>query len=283
MTFAEFDWLSILLRAMVYAGSIAVAGSVLVRATLDVALISRTLNRQIIAGAFILLVCEPLRYVVFQLAIGQGDWTMAFAPAMRWIAIETPFGHAAGIRLIAIFLVLAGFLWQPVAIVGALAMIGSFLLEGHTLTHDQRPLLAAVLFVHLALVHWWIAALLPLRAALAGHDHRAIADMVRNFGRKAGVSVAILAIAGLVMLGLLCGWKLDLARAYQQGFAVKLAVFAVILMIAAINKFRWTPRLMCSPEAGQRGLRMSINVEICVALAVLVATAVATSFPPVAE
>ncbi|MGI9523424.1 MAG: hypothetical protein ACR2PG_17470, partial [Hyphomicrobiaceae bacterium] len=72
MIFTDLDWVSVLLRTMIYVGTIAVAGGVLVRATLGLAPVSRTINWQIGIGILVLVVCEPLRYMSFQLSIAQG-------------------------------------------------------------------------------------------------------------------------------------------------------------------------------------------------------------------
>ena len=276
------DWIAVLLRTMVYIGTIASAGGVLVRATLDTSITARTLDRQIFCGLGLLALCEPLRYVAFQLSIAQGDWAMAFDPAMRWMGMETPLGHAAGVRFTGAGIILIGLLlWRPLAIAGAVLAIVSFLLEGHTLSHEHRPLLAALLFAHLAMVHWWLGALLPLRAALSErNDPQATASLILNFAGKAIWAVGILTVTGIIMLGELTDWRLAPASAYQQGFALKLASFAALITIAAVNKLRWTPILIDNPAVGQRGLRTSIGIETIAATTLLFATALATSFPP---
>lgn len=280
MGFGDIDWLSVLLRTLVYAGTIAAAGGVLARVTLDLAHVSSTLNRQIGIGILLLLICEPARYLAFQLAIAQGDWTLAFDPTMRWMAMETPLGQAAGIRILAAGAILIGFLWTPVGVAGALAMIGSYLIEGHTASSNIRSVLVALLFAHLLVAHWWLAALVPLRRSLADVDTSRSAGSIDSFGRKALAAVPVLAIAGAVTLLVLAGGKLDLASAYQQGFAIKLVGFTAILLIAAINKLRWTPLLVQDPHEGRAGLRTFITIEIGAAATILLATALATSFPP---
>ena len=154
MTFAELDWLSVILRSLVYVATIAVAGSVLVRATLALPGADRMLDRQIAFGVVLLFVCEPVRYAAFQLSIAQGDWAMAFDPAMRWMGAETPLGQAAAVRLIGAAVVVSGLWWRPLSLVGALLIVSSYLIEGHTVASDTRFLLAALLFLHLAIAHW---------------------------------------------------------------------------------------------------------------------------------
>ena len=281
MTFAELDWLSVFLRCLVYIGTIAVAGSVFVRSTMALPGADRILRQQIAFGVVLLFVCEPIRYAVFQLSIAQGDWGMAFDPAMRWMGVETPLGQAAAVRLIGAAFVVSGLWWRPLALVGALLIVSSYLIEGHTVASDTRLLLAALLFLHLTVAHWWIGALLPLRAVASGKSNDAIVESIEGFGRKAVFAVAVLLLAGFTMLGELVEWRFNAASAYQQGFLLKLLGFSLILAIAGLNKMMWTPLLAQDPQRGRSGLRSSINVEIAVAAAILFATAIATSFPPV--
>ncbi len=279
MPFADLDWVSVLLRTMVYAGTICCAGSVLVRMTIQASPISRTITQQIAAGLIILIVCEPLRYLAFQLSIAQGDWDMAFDPTLRWMAIETPQGHTAGMRLLGAALIIAARLRGTLAIIGAILMVSSYVLEGHTVSSDNRALLAVLLFIHLAIAHWWIAALYPLRMLLKTEDSTQTAQTVAQFGRQALIAVALLAIAGAFMLGELTQWQPDLSSPYQLVFALKLALFAIILGIAATNKLRWTPRLTVDPESARTGLAQAISREISVAAMIILATAIATSYP----
>ena len=280
MIFAELDWTSIALRVFVYIATIAVAGGVFIRATPGMREMSGIISAQIAAGIALLFISEPLRYLAFQLSIAQGDWSMAFDPAMRWMGLETPLGQASAARLVGAAFVLVGFLWRPLSIAGALIVIGSYLLEGHTVSSDTRIGLASLLFLHLLIVHWWMGALVPLRTALQGENNKTVASTVEQFGRLAVAAVAVLFVAGALTLLILTNWKLDLNQAYQQGFALKLLAFAAILLIAAVNKLCWTPLLETEPERGKRGLRAWLIIEMMVAGCILIATATALSFPP---
>ena len=140
MTFAELDLASILLRSAVYVATIATAGGVLFYATVrGAAEVGGTIRRQLWFGMLLLLAVEPLRYLQFQLAISGGDWEVAFDPSMRWMAFETPIGKAALVRIAAaVTILLAGLRLWPIALAGALAMVGSFALEGHTARPHPR-------------------------------------------------------------------------------------------------------------------------------------------------
>lgn len=280
MALANIDWLLVALRTAVYVGTIASAGGILARATLKTETVTRTLNWQIRFGLILLLIVEPARYVNFQLNIANGDWLIAFDPAMRWMGMETPLGQAASVRLLGAAIVTAGFRWKTIPVIGAILMIGSYLLEGHTVTSESRIVLALVLFVHLSIAHWWLGALVPLRASLLSLDQPMATRMIDEFGRIAPWLVAILFVAGGAILLVLSNGIVNPTLAYQQGFAIKLLAFSAIILIAAVNKLWWTRLLINEPEKARRGLMASINLELAVGTAILAATAVATSFPP---
>ena len=283
MSFAEIDISALLLRFTLLLGSVASAGGVLFWATRpSLSTDLPAIRWQVIAGASIILIVEPLRYIQFQLAISAGDLGLAFDPSMRWVAFETAMGQSSGMRWAAAFvLLLSGLRYRAVGVVGAIAIVASFALEGHTASYEgQRWLVAGLLVLHLVVAHWWIGALIPLRAAITSSGKNEIADLVDWFGARAARAVVVLVLAGSLLLGMLTSWRLDLTNTYQIAFVLKLAGFATILGIAVRNKFHWTRMLRTDPSRGQAGLRKSLSVETVVAVLILFATALVTSFPP---
>ncbi|MGI9411402.1 MAG: CopD family protein [Hyphomicrobiaceae bacterium] len=102
----------------------------------------------------------------------------------------------------------------------------------------------------------------------------------RLLDRKADWAVAVLVVAGSVTLAALTDSRFDPPGTYQFGFALKLAAFVAILLLAAVNHLKWTPLLKSDFARARRGLQRSISYEVFVALVVLAATAVAISFAP---
>jgi copper resistance protein D len=78
--------------------------------------------------------------------------------------------------------------------------------------------------------------------------------------------------AGALLLISLTGAELDPGNEYQQRFARKLMLVAILLALGARNKLRLTPLLQTNYEAGSRKLRRSIKAEIAVAAMILSAT-----------
>jgi putative copper export protein len=267
---------AILLRALIYVGSIGVAGAVLFNVSFPQAAdaVAPALRKQILAGFLLLLAVEPLRYAIFQLAIADGDPSLAFGPKLRWMAFETPIGQAGIVRLAAAGVIaVVGLLWLPVGLSAALVLIGSFLLEGHTAASDARLLVAPLLFIHLTAVHWWLGALFPLIAVTRRTAPADAAETIELFGSRAILIVGGLLTAGALLVLLLTGGTLDLDIAYQQRLLIKLGLVALLLGIAGVNKLWLTPLLKRDYALGACRLRRSIRAEIAVAALILAASA----------
>ena len=272
----DSDVITATLRGLVYVGSIGVAGSMLFALSYPQAMSAcrAALRGQAIAGFCLLLVVEPLRYVAFQLAIAGGDWGLAFGPDLIGMGFETPIGQAAATRLLAAAAILfVGFRIPAIGLAAAFAMIGSFLLEGHTAAGEMPIILAALLFVHLTSVHWWLGALCPLLALLRNAQPATAIATIETFSTRAVLVVPALLTAGALLAVLLAGDYIRLDSAYLQRLAIKLVLVAGLLAIAAFNKLRLTPLLGRDFQLGAARLRSSICVEISIALTVLAATA----------
>lgn len=275
---SSYELLTIVLRAFAYTGSIAIGGGLLFALTFPKLVLAESLRRQLRFGAVLLLLIEPLRYLVFQLSAMGGDMGAAFGADQRWLAMQTAFGQASFIRFVGAAIVAA--VPRPANILTSLAgiaILGSFALEGHTAAEDTGSIvLSFVLIAHLAAVHWWLGSLYPLRSLLSTEPARP--EVVQDFGRRAGWIVAILVIAGAILLGSLTKWTIDADSAYQQRFALKLGLVASLLAVAAMNKLWLTPRLLEVYQPNR--MRASIAIEIFLAATILLATAYALSVGP---
>ena len=143
-------------------------------------------------------------------------------------------------------------------------MVGSFLLQGHTVSEEPRLALAALLFVHLTAVHWWLGALHPLSLLTRRGDPSLATATVAAFSARAVWVVAALLTAGVALALTLTGAELRPSSPYQQRLLVKLVLVAAILAIAAWNKMRLVPLLeatmrsappSCAPPSAGRSQR----------------------------
>lgn len=277
------DLVSVALRTFSYVGSIAVAGAVLYALSFPSAgeIVKPAIRRQIIVGFCVLLIIELARYIVFQLSIAMGDLSMAFGPDLRWMGLQTPIGQASVLRIVAALVVVAaGSRHWLFSLPAALALIASFLMEGHTASSAERLVLAVLLFFHLAAVHWWLGALYPLINLTREAEPQTLVNVVESFGVRAVWIVFVLVAAGVSLLLLMTGGHFDVDNPYQQRVMVKLILVAMLLSIAAWNKLRLTPLLSQDHVTGARRLRASIRIEIAAAFLVLAATAWLVSTSP---
>jgi copper resistance protein D len=271
------------LRALVYAGTIAAAGACLFATTFPTTArsMAAVLRWQILIGALLILCVEPIRLVLFQLAISGGDAELAFAPDMRWMAFQMPNGQAAAARVAGVLLIAAFGLRVPLlGLLGCGLAIGSYALEGHTAATAQSGWASMTLLIHLAVAHWWLGALWPLAACLRALSTDGAAATIERFGQLAAVYVPFLLMAGGILFAVLVSWRLQLSDPYQVLVAIKVLVVAALLALAAVNKFVLTPRLRTDPPRGANALRRSIALEVVLACFVLVLTGAITSTSP---
>ena len=87
-----------------------------------------------------------------------------------------------------------------------------------------------------------------------------------------------LAAAGVALFVILTGDPLAaLGTRYGWILALKLALFALLLGLAALNKYRLTPALQMGTLRAGGYLRRSIQLEALIVLAILATTAILTT------
>jgi putative copper export protein len=170
------------------------------------------------------------------------------------------------------------------AAVGGASAAMSFAWVGHAHSSGS-PWTIACLALHLVAAAFWIGALAPLAFIARGGEADAarIGAVAARFGSAALAAVAVLTIAGVVVLSRFLGHAAALwGSAYGLAMCVKLAWVAGLLSLAAFNKLRLTPRLEAGDAAAIGPLRRSIQGEMLLAALILLATAVLTTLfgPP---
>jgi putative copper resistance protein D len=135
--------------------------------------------------------------------------------------------------------------------------------------------------LHLVAAAAWIGGLVPLVLLLAAvRRHPTVAwtsrarDVTRRFSTLGTVSVATLMASGIVNAWILVGSVHGLlVTEYGRLLMLKLGVFAIMLMFAAINRFWLMPRLALSAASGTqldalRQLARNSTIEIGLGLAI---------------
>ena len=277
----------ILLEAVSSAACLAAAGSAITLLTLsrldDAG--TRAAGRLAAAGAAVAAGASLLRIPVRASFLMGGSLAGAFDPAIVGMVVESPLGASLGVRLAGLALVSLAALNRPGARrsgarlaggVGAVLVCASFALRGHSLG-EPRLVLGALVTLHVMGLAFWVGAFAPLHR-LAGADAKAAGALAAEFGAWAVRIVPALAAAGAALFVVLTGDPVTaLDTPYGRLLAVKLALFAPLLGLAAFNRYRLTPALRTGdPRAGAR-LRRSIRFEALAVLAILVTTAALTT------
>ncbi|MBS0535476.1 MAG: copper homeostasis membrane protein CopD [Proteobacteria bacterium] len=205
------------------------------------------------------------------------------------VATDTRFGRIALLRLAlaavaAVSLLTPRLRWPGLAALAALT--GAIAWTGHagagTGGLGTVQLVSDV--VHLIAAALWLGALPALAWLLicgrADPDGRSAASRAtRRFSSIAVACVGLLATSGLVNSAILLGWPDGLlASAYGRVLALKVAVFGAMLALAAVNRYRLTPRL---PAPGAiRRLSISTLAETGLGAGVVLLAAILGTLPP---
>ena len=166
---------------------------------------------------------------------------------------------------------------------GAAALVVAFVLTGHTAVHGARWLLAPLLALHVAIVAFWFGALAPLYMVIAREPTQVACTVLQQYSRFAGMLVPLIPALGLAMAFVLLPDLSALRRPYGLLLGLKLLFFAMLMVLAALNRWRWVPALAggATPArmaTSRAALRRSLVGEYLLILAVLLATAVLTTF-----
>lgn len=205
------------------------------------------------------------------------------------VALDTRFGRIACLRLGMALIAGALLVWKGAgwpALVAATALIASIAMTGHAGAGTGATGLMHIASdaLHLVAAGAWLGALPALTWLLwrsrTGPAQGALAAAVtRRFGTVALIAVAALLASGVVNTAILVGWTADpLATAYARTLALKVGLFAAMLVLAVVNRFRLTPAL---PRPGaQDALAGTALAETALGLGILLLVGQLGTLPP---
>lgn len=216
-------------------------------------------------------------------ALGASLAAMRHAPVWR-TALGTSYGMlVAGAMAAALTGVLTCALRHGAArkFLAGLSMLlfgAALASSGHAATAQSGGLSRLAVFVHVVMAACWLGALVRLPAALRARDGAAT---LRRFSTAAVWLMALLVVSGAT----LAYWQLtrvqDLWRtAYGQVLAVKLALVAGLLALAAVNRWRLTAPALRAQAAPMRALIRNIRAEWVLAVLVLAVVGLWRFTPP---
>lgn len=153
-------------------------------------------------------------------------------------------------------------------------VIFSFSQLGHV---TNLPLLAQVLVsIHVLAMSLWMGALYPLWKMSKKVKSLPLKEHMSLFGRIAAFVVGILVICGVsVALFLIKDLSAFINTPYGYGFIIKILFVVSILLLAAFNKWYFTPRLHDPKFAKQLG--HAILFEMSFGLSILLTTGYITT------
>jgi len=136
------------------------------------------------------------------------------------------------------------------SVVGAIVAVVSFPLTGHVSTHPDRWLLTPLLLIHLLVVAFWFGALWPLAVVSALEPPQTAGRVIEAFSATAIWLVPLILLAGSAIAVLLLSSLAALMQPYGELLLTKLVLFALLMVFAALNRWRFGPAIaVAEPQA----------------------------------
>ncbi|MBV4545098.1 MULTISPECIES: copper homeostasis membrane protein CopD [Pseudomonas] len=205
----------------------------------------------------------------------------ALWPHLQMMLLETDVGLAWALRMTALaIVVIRPSLW-PASLAGAIAL-ASLAWSGHGAMDEGWLRFWHFLsdILHLLAAGAWLGALLALVLMASGRigdtRFRLLADAVKRFEWVGALIVLTVSVTGVMNYLFIVGPRLDgvLFGTYGQLLTIKVLAFAVMLVLAALNRFHLGPSLQQSLRDGQHliaanALRRSVVMELALALLIV--------------
>ena len=194
-----------------------------------------------------------------------------FTAAPWKAALQTSIGPSLLIAITA--MLVARLAWRSPSTtitrtLSALSMAGAgsaLAVSGHAATASPQWLTRPSVFVHGIGLAYWVGALVPLAASARSHAN-SLAAVLKRFSAAAVPVVGLLALTGIALACVQLGSASALVRTeYGILLSIKLGLVALLLALAALNRYRLTPALAADP-ARTRPLVLSVTGECLLAL-----------------
>jgi len=214
----------------------------------------------------------------------QGEDAFALLTPGPWLlAARTPLAASvvvAGLGLMLLAIAARRDRHAP-RLAGVILIALSFACSGHAATAEPRWLAMPAFALHALLAALWLGALCALLVAVRRCPPRQAGALLASFSRIALPAVALLVLAGTVLVLVELKSPRDLvATGYGQRLALKLALVACLLGLAVLNRWMLTPALLAGKAGAARWLRRSLGLDLLLAAAVVAMTASLGAVPP---
>ncbi len=197
-------------------------------------------------------------------ALGLGLSELA-TPAPWAAAWGTSFGPSVFLAVLAAGLAILSLRWHWLAWGAAVLLAISYAASGHAGAAEPRWMTRPMVALHLLALSFWIGALIPLALSL-----RSGAAELRRFSALIPVVLLLLFGSGLALAVVQLGrdpaqWMTP----YGYILGAKLALLAVILALAAWNRWRLTAPVLAGDAKARRHMRRGIGAELVLAVLIL--------------
>jgi copper resistance protein D len=278
------DVVSVTLRALSFVLLFQAAGVAIYFALFGRRLASSQVSvRRLGQAAAIAAIVLVAAHYALEAARMAGEMSGMWDPRLQGMAWNSPARAALICQLLGLLLIAAGLQgasvrWTIVAVGGAVLATGAFTLTGHTSVNVHRGALAALLMLHLLIVAFWFGALWPLYVASLRETPARAADLIERFTAVATWLVPMILVAGTAMAVLLLPNVSALGQPYGELLIAKVVGFALLMGLAAANRWRFGPALVHGAVQSGRWFRRAVAAEYVLISVVLTITAVMTSF-----
>jgi putative copper resistance protein D len=269
--------LAALLKAALYMGVLSCAGAVFAQATLRLSPESSSVLWQLMRRGAVLTICAVLA--------GAGCLFLRLGAQLDTATLSAVFlssvGAAMCLQVAGAGLLLCGTDGDDsnrgMQLSNAMIVTASFAFGGHAAANGLTA--GVVAFLHVSLAAWWVGSLWVLRDACTRLKPEAVAGLVLRFSAIAFGLVGGMVIAGLLLIGTLVEFDRDpWLSGYGQLLAAKVGIATVALALASYNKLRLTARVSAGDTIAIKSLRTMLGAELVCIGAVLVTTAILTTY-----
>lgn len=245
------------------------------------------------------LALTPVDLILQGLDLQDAGWAGLIVPSVWWAALASRYAWTLGLTVLALLAASRALTTRHAAttrfaapasvILAGMAMAAS----GHAGTATPQWLSRPAVALHVMMAIAWAGALIPLirslRRPLTAAGIRAAqtvsatpaAEPLARFSAWIVSGVLLLTGTGLVLTGLQVDRLSDLWQTgYGQVLLAKLALVALLLLLAAGNRWRLTQPALAGSESARQRLQRSIWLETGVAVVILAVVSLWRFTPP---
>ncbi|RNL81331.1 copper resistance CopC/CopD family protein [Nocardioides marmorisolisilvae] len=225
----------------------------------------------------------------------RGDRLSALFEARSWeIDLSDPEPVAAILAMLGLALAVTrsarGRIQAVLPLAAGAVALGSLALVGHSRSSGPAPMVITSDVLHVLAGSVWFGGLVGLALVLRrlrAEPETALRTVDRFSMVATGLLVAVGASGTLLTWRILRSWHGFVDTSFGQTLLVKLALVAVVVVLAAINRWRLLPRLRREVGSGATGagpavdrLRRAVRIEGLVLVGVLAVTGVLVDRTP---